>query len=108
MVKPVLLAILSSLVSVVPAYAEPIDVVRGKATFNWLSDPAKQKCVIIGDQLFAELKSSRYRCELEPKYSVDFNGYYRVCTSVPRAKEYLIFDQLKICESERKAQAANP
>lgn len=108
MMNRVLLPTLSLLVSVAHAYAEPIDVLRGKATFNWLSDPAKQKCVIIAEQLFAELKSSRYRCELEPKYSVDFNGYYRVCTSVPRAKEYLIFDQLKVCESERKEQAANP
>ncbi len=47
------------------------------------------------------LNSSRHRCELEPKYSVDFKGCYRVCTSFPPAKEYLL-DQLEVCESERK------
>lgn len=108
MFKSLAVAALLVLMSGSISRAEPADVLKGMAAFNWLSDPAKQKCTAVSDKLLMEFKSSKFRCNLKAKYDPHSKGNYRVCTSVPRKSEYLIYDSMRACESERQSQADNP
>lgn len=108
MLKSPAVSALLLLMSVSASQAEPADVLRGMSAFNWLSEPARQKCVTVDGQLLAEFKSAKFRCNLKAKYDPHSKGNFRVCTSVPRKKEYLIYDSKRACESERQSQADNP
>ena len=94
----------------VPASAQTPDALQGKFAFNWHSNPSRQKCVKVEGQLLADFKSAKFRCEMKPISNTASGGSARVCTEVKggdRQKEYLIFDGLRACESERKTQASN-
>jgi len=90
-----------------PALADPIDVLNGQYAFNWLTEPAKTRCVKVDAKLFADFKSPQYRCELTPKTNTNIGAPVRLCTGVKNKKEYLIFATQKQCNDERKAQASN-
>ena len=90
-----------------PAQAGGLDVLSGKFAFNWLGDPAKAKCVKVTGQLFNEFKSKRYTCDLNVKKNTSTEVGARLCTAMPRDKEYLIFDTKRQCDDERNTQASN-
>ena len=91
----------------VPAHADSLDVLQGKFAFNWLSDLGRQKCIRVAGPLLTDFKSTRYRCDLTPISNTSTGASARKCTEVKRGKEYLIFDTLRACESERKTQESN-
>ena len=78
----------------------------GKFTFNWLSDPAKARCVKIDDKLMAMLASSQFHCR-PPQSNTASGVTLRMCAKVDGTAEYMIFDGLADCENERKTQVAN-
>ena len=90
-----------------PADAERLDVLQGKFAFNWFAEPSREKCIRVVGQLLADLKSTRYRCDLKAKSNTSTGASARICSAVNGRKEYLIFDTLRACESERKTQASN-
>ncbi len=93
--------------SVADTCAETVVLLRGKAAFDWHSNPSRQRCVIVDGTLLAVFNSTKYRCDLEPKSNAETKAIYRVCTAVKGGAEFLIFETRAACESERKAQAAN-
>jgi hypothetical protein len=76
----------------------------GKFTFNWLSDPAKAKCVKIDTKLMAMLASSQFHCR-PPQSNTSSGVTLRTCAKVDGHVEYMIFDTRADCENERKTQA---
>ncbi len=90
-----------------PAQADSLDVLQGKFAFNWRAAPSREKCIMIAGQSLADFKSTRYRCNLKAKSNSSTGASYRTCTEANGRKEYLIFDTLRACESERKTQASN-
>ena len=76
----------------------------GKFTFNWLSDPAKAKCVKIDNKLMAMLASSQFHCR-PPQSNTASGVTARMCAKVDGTAEYMIFDARADCENERKTQA---
>jgi hypothetical protein len=90
-----------------PANADRLDVLQGKFAFDWYAEPSGEKCIRIVGQLLADLKSTRYRCDLKAKSNTSTGASARTCTEVNGRKEYLIFDTLRACESERETQASN-
>lgn len=81
------------------------DSLRGKFTFNWAYDPAKQKCVHIGDKLMSLFRSSQFKCD--PQQNTASGSVATVCTKVDGSSSYMIFDTFASCENERTTQAAN-
>ena len=77
----------------------------GKFTFNWLSNPAKARCLKVDNSLAAKLASSQFHCE-PPQSNTSSGVTLRTCANVARTVEYMIFDTLADCENERKTQAA--
>ena len=90
-----------------PADADRLDVLQGKFAFNWHAEPSREKCIKVAGPLLADFKSTRYRCDLNAKSNTSTGASARICTGVKGRKEYLIFDTLRACESERKTQATN-
>jgi len=90
-----------------PADADRLDVLQGKFAFNWHAEPSREKCIRVAGLLLADFKSTRYRCDLNAKSNTSTGASARTCTEVNGRKEYLIFDTLRACESERKTQASN-
>ena len=90
-----------------PANADTLDVLQGKFAFNWHAEPSREKCVKVEGPLLASFKSTRYRCDLKVISNTSTGARARMCTEVKGRKEYLIFDTLRACESERKTQATN-
>ncbi len=104
------LVAVASCLPLAPAAAQTPDALQGKFAFNWHSNPSRQKCVKVEGQLLADFKSAKFRCEMKPISNTASGETARVCTEVKagnRQKEYLIFDALRACESERKTQASN-
>jgi len=90
-----------------PASAQSLDVLQDKFTFNWHSDPERQKCVKVAGPLLANFKSAKYRCDLEVKTNTSSGAPARTCTEVKGQREYLVFETMRACERERKEQASN-
>jgi len=90
-----------------PADAEALDVLQGKFAFNWHAEPAREKCIGVAGPLLADFKSAKYRCDLKVISNTATGASARTCTALNGRKEYLIFDTLRACESERKTQASN-
>lgn len=90
-----------------PAAAQTPAMLEGKFTFNWHSDPAREKCRKVMGSLLASFKSAEYRCDLEAKNNSSSGATVRTCTEVKGDKEYLVFDTLRACERERKEQESN-
>ena len=101
------LAVLILFALTAPAHAQTLDALEGKFTFNWLNHPERQKCVRVTGPLFADFRSSGYRCDLNAKTNTSSGAKVRTCTATKGRKEYLIFDTMRACEGERKDQAAN-
>jgi hypothetical protein len=89
-----------------PADAETLDVLQGKFAFNWHAEPSREKCIRVEGQLLADFKSAKYRCELKAISNTSTGASARTCTAANGRKEYLIFDTLRACDSERKTQAS--
>jgi hypothetical protein len=100
-------AVLTLFLVSTPADADRLDVLQGKFAFNWSANLGRQKCVSVAGPLLADFKSTRYRCDLKVISNTSTGASARVCTEVKGRKEYLIFDTLRACESERKTQESN-
>ena len=100
-------AVLVLLLVSAPVEAESLDVLHGKFAFNWHADPGRQKCIKVAEQLLADFKSSKYRCDLKVKSNTSSGASVRTCTDTKGRKEYLIFDTMRACETERKTQESN-
>jgi hypothetical protein len=94
-------------VSAAPASAQDLDVLRDKFTFNWHSDPGRQKCVKVAGPLLANFKSAKYTCDLTVKTNSSSGAPIRTCTEVKGQREYLVFETMRACERERKEQESN-
>jgi hypothetical protein len=90
-----------------PAHADRLDVLQGKFAFNWYAELSREKCIRVAGHLLADFKSTSYRCDLKAKSNTSTGASARTCTEANGRKEYLIFDTLRACESERKTQASN-
>lgn len=100
------LAVLAALY-VYPAAAAD-NGLRGQFAFNWFTNPAKAKCVRIGDQLLALMNSPKFSCDLNPRSNTaSGETVAAVCSATDGKSEYMIFGTLAACENERKGQAAN-
>lgn len=99
-------AILITLLTVAPAAAKDLDVLKGKFAFNWRSEPSREKCVKVTGALMAAFRSGKYRCDLKQVTNTSTGAPARICTQT-KGKEYLIFDTLRACDNERKDQASN-
>src|SRR4029077_18250401 len=78
----------------------------GKFTFNWLSNPAKARCVKVDNSLAAKFASSQFHCK-PPQSNTSSGVTLRMCAKVDGTVEYMIFDALTDCENERTTQALN-
>lgn len=101
------LAVLTLLLVSAPAVADTPEILKGKFTFNWHSEPGRQKCLKVDGPVLASFKSSKYRCDLNAKSNTASGASARTCTEVKGSKEYLIFDTMRACETERKTQDSN-
>jgi hypothetical protein len=98
------LAILS--ISWVSAASAAENEFIGKFTFNWLSDPAKARCIKIDNKLMSMLASSRFHCR-PPQSNTASGVTAQMCAKVDGTAEYMIFDAFADCENERTTQAAS-
>jgi hypothetical protein len=78
---------------------------QGQFTFNWLSDPAKTKCVRVDDRLASMFRSNQFKCEAHTNTASGAPA--TVCSKTDGKSEYMIFTKFALCEDERKTQAAN-
>jgi hypothetical protein len=101
------LAVLILFLFIARADAGKLDVPQGNFAFNWAAEPSHEKCVRVAGQLFADFKSTRYRCDLNVKTNSSTGASFRTCTEVNGHKEYMIFGTLRACELERRTQATN-
>lgn len=104
----VLAAAITGMALVAPvAQAADIAQLKGKFAFNWHAMPSRVKCAKVDGKLFAEITSKSFTCEMKPVTNTASGAPARVCTGKKPGTEYLIFDTLKACETERKTQASN-
>lgn len=89
------------------ANADQRDILQGKFAFNWAAEPSREKCVKVEGALLATFKSTKYKCDLNVRTNTASEAAARSCTEVKGHKEFLIFDTMRACETERKTQATN-
>jgi hypothetical protein len=91
-----------------PGFAQSVDQLQGKFTFDWHSEPARQTCRKVEGPLLAGFKSANYRCDLKPVTNTASGKPAVICSQVKGGKrEYMVFDTKRNCEDERKTQASN-
>jgi hypothetical protein len=108
---PLLLAAATMIVALASAstssFAGSADALKGQYTFNWLTNPAKAKCVAVGEKLLAKFNSPAFKCDLNVATNTASGNPVRVCAATSGETEYLVFETRKACDEEREAQAAN-
>lgn len=85
----------------------PLDVLRGRAAFNWFLDPAKTRCARVEKGLLHRFKSKDYTCDLTGRNNSSSGEEFVKCTKNDNSVEYMVFKTMKSCEKERRTQAAN-
>lgn len=83
------------------------DELAGKFAFDWHSLPDTVRCAKLAGPLLAEMRSAKFRCDPKVVSNTSTGASARVCTERKGKREYLIFNTLRACESERKTQASN-
>ena len=78
----------------------------GKFSFNWLADPASQKCQLVTADLASKLAAKHFSCA--PSKEPTEAGLKPItCSDPQKTSEYLLFNKKSDCDDERKGQAAN-
>jgi hypothetical protein len=110
MFKGILVTVICSLIWVFTlseVKASSLDVLRGRAAFNWFLDPKKTRCARVEKRLLHRSKSKDYTCDLTERNNSSWGEKFVKCTKNDNSAEYMVFKTMKSCEKERTAQAAN-
>jgi hypothetical protein len=89
-----------------PAGVDPLRSLEGRYGFNWLRNPAKERCVRITDAMLKGFRKN-YTCVLEEKTESASGHPHVVCTWEGKKREYLIFKTKAHCDDERETQMAH-